>query len=120
MVNKESKGKENICQLIKDANGLGLGNEVEVRNRLKEYFEGVLNVIDDKEREVNGLGLGNFTNERSECEMVCKEEVRNALRKVESSRMTGLDGIVKGGKAFMGWLRRIFNLCANVLKVPED
>ena len=39
-VNKVRKSKDNVCQAIKDVNGVVLKKEVEVNNRWKEYFEG--------------------------------------------------------------------------------
>ena len=42
-----------------------LKNEVETKNRWKEYFEGVLNVRDNREVEENCLGMGAVRKERN-------------------------------------------------------
>ena len=40
-----------------DAKGVMLKNEVEVRNRWKEYFQGLLNLKNDRKLEMNCPGL---------------------------------------------------------------
>ena len=57
-----------------------LKNDVEVSNRWKGYFEGVSSVKDDRAVEVNYLELGCFRNEKSEGEIISKEEGRQRDR----------------------------------------
>ena len=47
------KRKRNMYQVIKYVNGVALKRKVEVSNRWKKYFEGLLNVRDDRKMEVN-------------------------------------------------------------------
>ena len=100
-----------------DLNGQILSDGLEVRRRLAEYFEQVLNVADVREANINVVGnwqLG-YLNQRA----VTLEEVGEAVNEMKSGKAPGLDGfpvecLNKGGMAMLESLIRLLNLSFDV------
>ena len=62
---------------------------------------------------------------RNDCDTIGTDEVRNALRRMKYGREAGLEELAvefltKGGEDIVEWLEMIFNLCINIVGVPED
>ena len=87
------KGEQARDEMDKDVNGQILHDGVEVRRRLAEYFEEVLNVADVREANINVVGnwrmpvLGDL-NERA----ISLKEVWEAVNEMKSGKAPGLDG----------------------------
>ena len=87
------KGEQARDEMVKDVNDQILLDGVEVRRRLAECFEQVLNVADVREANINVVGnwripvLGDL-NERG----ISSEEVGEAMNDMKSVKAPGLDG----------------------------
>ena len=124
-VNEVRKPKEKMESRINDRNGCQLTEEGEVANRWKEYFDELLNVREDRRVEISTLGGGARGSRRIEWAQVSEKEIEEAVAKTKSGKAAGLDGVCaemlkRGGRAVREWLRRVFNVCYEDGRVPED
>ena len=94
-------------EMVKYVNGQILRDGVEVKRRLAEYFEQVLNVADVREANINVVGnwrtpvLGNL-NERA----ISLEDIWEAMNEMKTGKAPGLEGfpvecLKKGGMAVL-------------------
>ncbi|XP_071512677.1 uncharacterized protein [Panulirus ornatus] len=124
-VNKVRKTREQMGTSVKGANGEVITSSGDVK-RWSEYFEGLLNVFDDRVADIGCFGRGGVQSERvRENDLVNREEVVKALRKMKAGKAAGLDSIAvefikKGGDCIVDWLVRLFNVCMTHGEVPED
>ena len=119
-------GEQARKEMVNDVNGQILRDGVEVRRRLAEYFEQVLNLADVREANINVVGnwrmpvLGDL-NERA----ISLEEVGEAVNEMRSGMAPGLRGfpvecLKKGGMAVLEWLVRLLNLSFDMGVVAID
>ena len=104
---------------MKDANGVVLTEDDEIRERWRTYFEQLMNVENDRIERITA------TRAESEVENLTTEEVERALRKMKKSNATGPDDIpVKAwkvlGKTGVDILLEIFNTIMVSEKMPEE
>ena len=71
---------------MKDENGNVVVNSEVVLKRWKEYFEKLMNEKNDKEPRTEEAEVAN-----EEVSCVCREEVKNALRRMKKGKATGPD-----------------------------
>ena len=125
-VKRAKKGEQARDEMVKDVNGQILRDVVEVRRRLAEYFEQVLNVADVREANINVVGnwrtpmLGDL-NGRA----ISLVEVKEAVNEMKSGKAPGLDGfpvecLKKGRMAVLEWLVRLINVSFDMGVVPMD
>ena len=109
-----------MYQVIKDVNGVMLKK----RDRWREYFQGLLNVKNDREEKENFLVMGVVGNEKNEYESISKEEVRRAQKRMKCGNAAEMDMIdpeflIRGEETIVEWLEGIINVCINVGDVQE-
>ena len=75
-------------RMIKDERGGVLTRAEEVLKRWKDYFEGLMNVENPKERRESGAQTID-----SEVQAVNKEEVKKAFKKMKKNKAVGPDNI---------------------------
>ena len=125
-VKRVSKGEQARDEMVKDVNGQILRNGVEVRRRLVQYFEQVLNMADAREANINEVGnwwmpvLGDLNEKEN-----LFEEVRETVNEMKSGKAPGLDGfpvecLKKGRRVVLEWLVRLLNLSFDMGVVPMD
>ena len=125
-VNRVRKKKEEISGGVKGLDGEMVQEDKEVSERWREYFKDLLNV-NGREREI---GRWDSRVDRSVVnggleEVITKEEIKDALRKVKRGKSAGLDGVSgemlkEGGDSMIEWLERLFMVCWRNGEVPQD
>ena len=124
-VRRVKKGGLRTEERVKDVNGRLLrGNEA--RKRWAEYFEELLNVLEDREADIVAVGgvqvpVMGEENERE----ITIEEVKRALNETKGGKAPGMDGVrvemlKEGGVTVLEWLVRLFNICFMLSIVPVD
>ena len=73
--------------MVKDEGGV-LMREEDVLKRWKDYFEGLMNVENPKERRESGAQTTD-----SEVQAVNKEEIKKAFKKMKKNKAVGPDNI---------------------------
>ena len=119
------KGESRVEERVKDRNGQLLQGE-DARKRWAEYFESLLNVIDDRVAEivaVAGVQVPVMADENDS--EITKEEVERALKETKTGKAPGVDGISaemlkEGGVTVVEWLVRVFNICFYLSMCPVD
>ena len=112
-------------EMVKDENGQLVDGGV-ARNRWAGYFEGLLNVEDEREAIVVAVGgvrmpvLGR-ENERE----ITRKEVLDAVNETKAGKAPGMDEcraeyLKKGGVTMLDWLVRLFNVCFSTGRVPAE
>ena len=125
-VNRVRSTREGMSEVVKGANGEVITEETEVKKRWGEYFEGLLNVKDDRLAVVGCLGRGGVGSGRVQAEReIVREEVERALQKTKSGKAAGTDGIAaeflkQGGVSVRDWLVRLYNICMERGEAPEN
>ena len=124
-VKRVKKGRSGNEETVKDANGQLVKGDA-ARKRWGEYFEGLLNVEDDREAVVVAVGgvevpVFDEENERE----ITKGEVERALKETKEGKAAGIDEVTaemlkKGGVSAVEWLVRVFNICFYLSMVPVD
>ena len=119
------KGGSRTEETVKDENGRLLKGD-DARKRWARYFEGLLNVEDDREAEIVAVGsvevpVMGEENERG----ITREEVERALNETKAGKAPGVDGVraemlKEGGVTVLEWLVRLFNVCFVLSMVPVD
>ena len=120
--------KENVGRAvgINDSDGVKLVNEVEVNRRWAGYFEGLLNVVDDREAVIVGVGNGRRMPVCERCnDNIEYAEICEAVRKLKGGKSPGIDEVAveflkRGGECVLEWLVRMFNGCFREGKVPKE
>ena len=125
-VQRGRKGDEKRVDRINGANGELLVDGEEVSERWGEYFESLLNVVDERQAIVTAIGNGRRMPVVSGCnDDLTYMEVYESVRKTKCGKAAGVDEMVveymkKGGREMIEWLGRLFNGCFKVGRVPED
>ena len=124
---KARKGEKRMEECVKDMNGQLIVESGKVRERWKEYFDGLLNVEDGREAEVLAIGgrgdmpLLQQLNDRP----IGRGEIESAVKELSVGKAPGMDGIAPelvkyGGEALMLWLERVLGACFEESVVPRD
>ena len=115
------QGKQDLYQSkqMKDANGVVLTEDDDIRERRRTYFEQLMNVENDRIERVIA------TRAESEVENITTEDVERALRKMKKGNATGSDDIpVEAwkavGKTGVDILLEIFNTIMDSKKMPDE
>merc|ERR1711980_35934 len=95
--------------------------------RWAEYFEELLNVMDNREALVVAVGDGRrmpVMGEENDRE-IKREEIEKALKEMRTGKAPGLVGchvecLFKGGGAMVDWLIRLLNVYFREGRVPSD
>ena len=124
-VRRVKRGHSGNEETVKDVNGRVVKGDA-ARKRWGEYFEGLLNVDDDREAIVVAVGgvevpVFDEENERE----ISKEEVERALKETKEGKAAGIDEVTaemlkKGGVSAVEWLVRLFNICFYLSMVPVE
>ncbi|KAK3506797.1 hypothetical protein QTP70_028366 [Hemibagrus guttatus] len=96
-------------RVIKDRDGRVLTSEECVQRRWKEYFEGLMNEENEREKRVEGVN-----SVEQKVDKIRKDEVRNALKRMKSGKAVGPDDIPVEvwkclGEAAVEFLASLFN-----------
>ncbi|KAK3540394.1 hypothetical protein QTP70_030404 [Hemibagrus guttatus] len=96
-------------RVIKDRDGRVLTSEESVQRRWKEYFEELMNEENEREKRVEGVN-----SVEQEVDKIRKDEVRKALKRMESGKAVGPDDILVEvwkclGEAAVEFLTSLFN-----------
>ena len=112
-------------ETVKDENGSLVKGNV-TRKRWAYYFEGLLNVEEERETDivaVEGVEVPvmGVMNDKE----ITREEVKRALKETKASKAPGVDGVraemlKEGGGTVLEWLVRLFNICFITSMVPMD
>ena len=119
------KGGARTEETVKDESGRLLTGG-DVRKRWARYFNGLLNVEEEREADIVAVGgvevpvMGEL-NEKE----ITKEEVERALKETKAGKAPGVDGVKaemlkEGGVTAVRWLVRLFNVCFLASMVPMD
>ena len=110
---------------MKDGNDNSVKGD-DARKRWAEYFENLLNVVEEKEVEIVAVAgvrvpVMEFENESE----ITKEEVEKALKETTTGKTPGVDGIhaemlKEGGVTIAEWLVSLFNVCFYLGMCPVD
>ncbi|KAK3532065.1 hypothetical protein QTP86_006795 [Hemibagrus guttatus] len=107
-------------RVIKDRDGRVLTSEESVQRRWKEYFEGLMNEENEREKRVEGVN-----SVEQKVDKIRKDEVRKALKRMKSGKAVGPDDIpVKVwkclGEAAVEFLTSLFNRVLESERMPEE
>ena len=115
---------------VKTDDGTILIEKEAVKERSAVYFEGLLDVEEDKEdrkAEIIAVGLehgvkvlGGLTNAH-----ITKERVKGTVKEMKAGKAAKLDGcavecLKRGGKSIIEWLVRLLDVCFVISIVPVD
>ena len=121
------KGEERLVEGVKDVDGCVIVEEVRVRRRWKEYFDGLLNVEDGREAVVlaiGGRGMMPLMQDLNDGPLG-RGEIEEALGELRLGKASGMDGVApelvkKGGEAIVLWLERVLGACFEESVAPQD
>ena len=122
---RKRKGGTGMEETVKDRNGRLLKGD-NARKRWAEYFENLLNVVEDREAEIVAVtGVQVPVMEAENESEITKEEVERALKETKSGKAPGVDGVhaemlKEGGVTVVEWLVRLFNVCFYLGMCPVD
>ena len=125
-VKRVRRGEEKREVRVKDERGEILVENVQVKRRWAEYFEGLLNVTEEREAEIAAVGGGRRMPTMNEMDgEIEREEVERAISRMKGGKAPGMDGIAaecikNGGVAVVEWLVRLFNVCFVLRMAPLD
>ncbi|KAK3540385.1 hypothetical protein QTP70_030406 [Hemibagrus guttatus] len=107
-------------RVIKDRDGRVLTSEESVQRRWKEYFEELMNEENEREKRVEGVN-----SVEQEVDKIRKDEVRKALKRMESGKAVGPDDIPVEvwkclGEAAVEFLASLFNRVLESERIPEE
>ena len=118
---RDKTGKDvQHLKVIKDENGNDMANSEAVLKRWKEYFEKLINKENNREPDTEEAEV---LNEEVNC--VRREEVKNALKKLEKGKAVGPDEFPIEvwkcmGKMGIKFLTRLFNRLLMGERMPEE
>ena len=121
-IRKSGTGTE---ETVKDRNGRLLKGD-DARRRWAEYFENLLNVVEDREAEIMAVAGVQVPVMEAENEgEITKEEVERALKETKSGKAPGVDGVhaemlKEGGVTVVEWLVRLFSVCFYLGMCPVE
>ena len=106
-------------RMMKDNDGTVLTDEESVLRRWKEYFEGLMNEENARERRLDDGRRVNM-----EVEGITKEEVKASMRKMKSGKAVGPDNIPVEvwkclGETALEFLTKLFNRTMESERMPE-
>ena len=119
------KGRARTEETVKDVNG-NLVKGGDARKRWAEYFENLLNVVEEREAEIVAVaGVRVPVMEVENESEITKEEVERALKETKTGKAPGVDGVhaemlKEGGLTVVEWLVRLFNVCFYLGMCPVD
>ncbi|KAK3570071.1 hypothetical protein QTP86_010237 [Hemibagrus guttatus] len=107
-------------RVIKDRDGRVLTSEESVQRRWKEYFEELMNEENKREKRVEGVN-----SVEQKVDMIRKDEVRKALKRMKSGKAVGPDDIPVEvwkclGEAAVEFLASLFNRVLESERMPEE
>ncbi|KAK3546987.1 hypothetical protein QTP86_007916 [Hemibagrus guttatus] len=107
-------------RVIKDRDGRVLASEESVQRRWKEYFEELMNEENEREKRVEGVN-----SVEQKVDKIRKDEVRKALKRMESGKAVGPDNIPVEvwkclGEAAVEFLTSLFNRVLESERMPEE
>ncbi|KAK3527860.1 hypothetical protein QTP86_009416 [Hemibagrus guttatus] len=107
-------------RVIKDRDGRVLTSEESVQRRWKEYFEELMNEENEREKRVEGVN-----SVEQKVDKIRKDEVRKALKRMESGKAVGPDNIPVEvwkclGEAAVEFLTSLFNRVLESERMPEE
>ncbi|KAK3554690.1 hypothetical protein QTP70_032660 [Hemibagrus guttatus] len=107
-------------RVIKDRDGRVLTSEESVQRRWKEYFEELMNERNEREKRVEGVN-----SVEQKVDMIRKDEVRKALKRMKSGKAVGPDDIPVEvwkclGEAAVEFLTSLFNRVLESERMPEE
>ncbi|KAK3512195.1 hypothetical protein QTP70_034966, partial [Hemibagrus guttatus] len=107
-------------RVIKDRDGRVLTSEESVQRRWKEYFEGLMNEENEREKRVEGVN-----SVEQKVDKIRKDEVRKALKRMKSGKAVGPDDILVKvwkclGEAAVEFLTSLFNRVLESERMPEE
>ena len=107
-------------RMIKDKDGNVLTSEESVLSRWKEYFEGLMNEENERERRLDDVKIVNL-----DVQQISKEEVRAAMKRMKNEKAVGPDDIpVEAwrclGETAVEFLTRLFNAILESERMPEE
>ena len=122
---RSRKGEEVVEEGVKDTNGNVLSASSEVCERWKEYFDGLLNVDEDRQARITVLTGGSVGRSDMMNAEVREQEVLEAVNRLKSGKASGMDGVKAeylkcGGVVCAEWIVRLLNVCMNSGVVPKD
>ena len=97
-----------------------------MQERWAEYFENLLNVVEEREAEIVAVaGVRVPVMEVENESEITKEEVERALKETKTGKAPGVDGVhaemlKEGGVTVVEWLVRLFNVCFYLGMCPVD
>ena len=118
------KGGSRIEEVVKDRNGQLVKGD-DARKRWAEYFENLLNVVEEREAEIVAVAGVQVPMIRDEDENeITKEEVERALKETKTGKAPGVDGVtaemLKEGVTVVERLVRLFNVCFYLGMCPVE
>ena len=122
---RKRKGGARTEETVKDGNGRLLRGD-DARKRWAEYFENLLNVVEEREAEIVAVADVRVPAMEVENEsQITNEEVERALQKTKTGKAPGVDGVhaemvKEGGLTVVEWLVRLFNVCFYLGMCPVD
>ncbi|KAK3574056.1 hypothetical protein QTP86_001329 [Hemibagrus guttatus] len=107
-------------RVIKDRDGRVLTSEESVQRRWKEYFEELMNEENEREKRVEGVN-----SVEQKVDKIRKDEVRKALKRMNSGKAVGPDDIPVEvwkclGEAAVEFLTSLFNRVLESERMPEE
>ena len=114
------------CVGMKDENGDMVVDKEEVSRRWAGYFEGLLNVNDDRVAAISVVGNGRGMPRCERCnEAIGGDEINSNVRKLKGGKSPGVDEVMgeylkSGGVSVIEWLARLFNGCFREGGVPKE
>src|SRR5277367_1651220 len=124
---RDKEGDENMFGGgVKDVVGNVIPDPKLKRERCKNYYEQLLNEVDDRVAQVARVEFEGEREERVLCDSVIKkEEVVEALKQTKGGKAAGVDNVTpemlkEGGEEMVEWLSKLCNKAFEEGSVPED
>lgn len=107
-------------RVMKDRDGSMLTSGESVLRRWREYFEGLMNEENERERRLDDVGIVD-----QEVRWISRDEVRAAMKRMKSGKAVGPDDIPVEvwrclGEMAVWFLTRLFNTILESERMPEE